>query len=307
MISFDLLNYLDEFINHIKLDRNLSSRTIDAYNRDITKFIDYLQEIKFDKNLEDLNIKMLREYLVYLTNNNLSRKSIRRNISALRTFFKFLIRKKIIQDNLFKFLRTPKLEKNLPTFLDVSEVQKLVEAPDQDTPLQVRDKAILELIYASGVRVSELISITINDIDLEHPEIRIIGKGGRERIVFVGKEAMKALTKYLNNSRPKLIKEKNINIDALFVNHYGKALTVRSVQRIVKKYMIKSGINKNITPHSLRHSFATHMLDRGADLRTVQELLGHQSLATTQIYTHLTIEKLKKVYDSSYSKDSLKK
>lgn len=287
--------YLFSFLEELKSGKNFSLNTIFSYKRDIQQFLSYLAEKNI--NLKDISVKELRNYLSYLREIN-SRSSIARKISSLRSFFKFLVKKQIISSNPAKIVFMPKLEKKLPVFLDKIEITELIEAPDINTPLGKRDRAILEVFYATGMRISEIVSLNIWDIDLTSEEIKVLGKGGRERIVILGKKAQEALREYITTARKELLKDKEE--EALFLNKSGTRLTVRSIQRMVNKYIKILGIRKKVTPHSLRHTFATHLLEGGADLRSVQELLGHSSLSTTQIYTHLTGERLKKIYEKAH-------
>jgi len=223
---------------------------------------------------------------------------VARKLSSARSFFRFLLREKVIKSNPFENLVTPKIPKRLPNFLYPEEVNALLEAPDPQSPLGLRDRALLELLYSTGVRVEELISINLNDLDLEEGEIKILGKGNKERIVLFGSQARKALEVYLRQARPNLLEGKKSRF--LFIGQRGPSLSKRQVERIIRTYAKKAGIPKKVTPHTLRHSFATHLLSGGADLRMVQELLGHVSLSTTQVYTHITKERLKQVYNLAH-------
>jgi tyrosine recombinase XerC len=288
-------SYLFSFLEYLKSEKNFSLNTINSYKRDIQQFFSYLEEKSLE--LESVSVKELRNYLAYLKEIN-SRSSIARKISSLRSFFKFLVKKHNFFSNPAKVLFSPKLEKKLPIFLDKTEIIELIESPDPNTPLGKRDRAILEVLYATGIRVSEIVNLNIWDIDLNSEEIKVVGKGAKERIVILGEKAREALKIYIREARPELLKGKEE--EALFVNKSGTRLTVRSIQRMVDKYIKILGSRKKVTPHSIRHTFATHLLEGGADLRSVQELLGHSSLSTTQIYTHLTKERLKKIYDQTH-------
>jgi integrase/recombinase XerC len=231
-----------------------------------------------------------------------ARKTLARKVSCLRSLFQFMVREGIIEKNPARAVSTPKLEKKVPKFLYIEEAQKLMEAPSLEEPLGIRDRAILEVLYASGIRVSECMGIKLQDVDLTVGMARVLGKGAKERIVLLGRKACESIQLYLDKSRPLLLKEqKNTsNESALFLNYRGEPLSVRSVRRIVDKYMTQVAGQLSISPHVLRHTFATHLLDEGADLRVVQELLGHVSLSSTQIYTHTTKEKLLRVYMSAH-------
>ena len=242
---------------------------------------------------------LARRYLASLVNQNYSRRSIARHIAALRSFGRYLSREQLLEVNPFVGIRTPKLERRLPQFLDVPEIDHLMELPT-NTILGRRDLAILELLYGAGIRVSELTGLTLSQIDLTERYVLVFGKGSKERIVPIGQKAVQAIAVYLQNSRPLLgIKQAN-KTDNLFLNHSGTPLSDRSIRRILEKYVEMLAVKKSVTPHTLRHSFATHLLDNGADLRSVQELLGHVSLKTTQVYTHVSSERLLSVYRNSH-------
>jgi tyrosine recombinase XerC len=251
------------------------------------KKIDPLNETKVDRHV-------LRDYLSELVERGIAKASIARKLSAIRSFYRYLVREEIIPKNPVEQVSSPKLDKRLPSFLTQEEMEKLLGAPDLSTPLGQRDRAFLELLYASGLRVSELVGLTLEQIDLESNEIRVWGKGSKERVVLMGEPAAAALKDYLNQGRVELLGKKKSQ--ALFLNRYGQPLPERSVQRILQQYAKKVGIGKRVHPHMLRHTFATHLLDGGADLRVVQELLGHARLSSTQIYTHVTKGQARKVY-----------
>jgi integrase/recombinase XerC len=259
---------------------------------DLSQFGHFLTERKVDfGNVRDIDI---RAYLARLYGNN-SKSSISRKLTTIRTFLDFLIREGKITSNSAKLVPTPKGERRLPTFLTVDETFKLVETPDISSVLGLRDRAILELLYSSGLRVSELVGVCLKDLNLSASFVKVLGKGGVERIIPVGSKAASAIEKYMDK-RPEL-KPKE---DSLFLNSVGRRITVRSIARIVKKYTGISGIPKNISPHVLRHTFATHLLGSGADLRAIQEMLGHRNLSTTQRYTHASIEKIMEIYDKTH-------
>ena len=283
---------LIDFEKFLKYERNYSNHTIRAYQNDLGEFYSFLErrEIELD-NIKpgDLNL-----YLLWLYNKN-SKSTVSRKLTTLRSFFTFLVRKGICKNNPAKLIPLPKREKTLPVFLSVDEAFKLIQSVKQGGVLLKRDKAILELLYSTGLRVSELSNIKILEIDRSQNVIKVLGKGSRERIVPYGSKADEAVTQYLKSRSELKPKE-----DYLFLNKRGTRLSPRSIERIVKKYGILSGISKKIGPHSLRHTFATHLLGNGADLRSIQELLGHSSLSTTQKYTHTSIEELMKVYDETH-------
>ncbi len=284
---------IKHFLNYLKIEKGLSKNTLKSYNTDMEQLIDF-----FDgKNIQDISevtSPLLTEYVSHLKKLMLNSRSIARKITAIRMFFKYLIIDKIIDINPATLLEIPKIGSHLPEYLTLQEVDALLNVFDIESPFELRDKAIIELLYSSGLRVSEISNLTINDINLEEGFIRIIGKGSKERIVPMGKVAIAILQKYINEVRPKLLKNKKSNF--LFINWLGGRLSRISIWKVIKFYASKAGIKKTISPHTLRHSFATHLLNNGADLRTVQELLGHSSIATTQIYTHLNYAKLKKFH-----------
>ncbi len=296
--------YIDIFIFYLRNEKNYSNNTIISYKNDLTQFFNYLKDYKLLKksNIKCINHKIMRKYIVYLKENTYSRRSISRKISSIRSFFKFIHKEGIIEVNPTLNLITPKINKKLPYFLYLQEVNKLIEAPSQKIPFGIRDKAILEVLYGTGIRVEELVNLNIGDIDFNEKIIRVFGKGSKERILPLSNISIRAIQEYLKNrnlfNKSKFIKMNDK--DALFLNRFGGRLTARSIRRIIIKYMKIAGLNKKISPHVLRHSFATHLLGGGADLRSVQELLGHKSLSTTQIYTHITKERLKTVYKKSH-------
>ena len=283
--------YLDGFIESLKNERNFSPYTQINYRIDLDQLFSFLAEK--DVPLFSVGRQAAREFLYRLEEKKFSRRSLSRKISAVRSFFRWLIREGKAKANPFELISTPKLQKKLPNFLYREEVEKLLEMPDTGELAGKRDRAILELLYGSGVRVSEAIKLNLSDLDLDSGEIRVFGKGRKERIVLIGKYGKAAIGDYLSS------REKTLN-RAVFLNQRGQRLTQRSIERLIKVYARKAGIDKPITPHTLRHTFATQLLSGGADLRTVQELMGHSSLSTTQVYTHVTKEKLKSVYDLAH-------
>ncbi len=293
-----MLSPVNDFIDYLRNERKLSENTSESYK------LDLLQLLKFIKlkslALESFNKLDARSYIMHLEEVGSSRKSIARKISCFRTFYKFLMREERAGTNPWKIVSIPKLSKKLPSFLYMEEMSALLDSIDPRTPSGLRDGAIIEMLYASGMRVSELTALNLGDIDKSEGEILVFGKGSKERVVIIGAAAIRALNDYLRIGRPAIAKKTAGGSRALFIGRPSERLTQRSVERIIKKYAKKAGINKKITPHTLRHSFATHLLERGADLRTVQELLGHSSLSSTQIYTHVTKERLKSVYDMAH-------
>lgn len=284
---------LESFIKHLSDERNYSEHTVKAYRGDLENFRDFL--LKEEKKVEDTNAATINAYVSTLYGKN-SPASVERKVSAIRSFFSYLVRKGLAAQNPAKLVRTPRKKKHLPVFLSVDEVFNLVDVKDQEkSPLRARDRAVLELLYSSGLRVSELAGATLADLSMGEAVIRVRGKGNKERIVPVGSKALSALGEYLD-----VREELRPASDRIFLNSRGGGITTRSLARIIKKYGLVSGISKNVSPHVLRHSFATHLLAGGADLRAIQEMLGHASLSTTQRYTHLSVERIMEVYDKTH-------
>lgn len=285
-------NLIHEFINYLSVERGLATNTLESYGRDLRQYYQYLGEDQVD--LDAVSRTTIINYLMYLQKQGKATATIARRLAALKAFYQFLVREKRIKTDPTANLESPKLEKRLPRVLTVSEVERLLAQPDSSQPAGLRDRAMLELLYATGIRVSELVSLNIEDVNLETGYIRCTGKGSKERIVPLGSLAIQWVQEYLQSGRPKLVKDRDEK--ALFVNHHGNRLTRQGFWKIVKKYAEDARIDKEITPHTLRHSFATHLLENGADLRSVQEMLGHADISTTQIYTHVTKGRLKEVY-----------
>ncbi|WP_213975798.1 tyrosine recombinase XerC [Tepidanaerobacter acetatoxydans] len=289
---------IDSFIDYLMATKTASQNTIKAYSEDLSQFLEYLKQKKLSEpilvNATHLHI---RGFLAYLQEKKISKRTAARKLSALRSFYKYLVVEGFAQENIAKSISTPKISKKLPLFLYPGEIEVLLSAPKNDV-LGIRDKAIMELLYATGMRVGELVSLKTSDINFGSNYIIVFGKGSKERVVFFGQKAEESLEKYLKESRPFLTKD--INCDSLFLNKNGTAISARSIRRIIDKYVKIATLNSEVSPHTLRHTFATHMLNNGADLKTVQELLGHSSLSTTQIYTHVTKERLKEVYDKTF-------
>jgi tyrosine recombinase XerC len=299
-----LKKYIELYAFFLKNEKNYSNYTIVSYRNDLIQFFNYLKlyRILKDDKIEYVDRNVMRKYIVYLKKSDYSARSISRKISTVRSFFKFCLRESIIKVNPTINLITPKIDKKLPYFLYLQEVNKLIEAPLKNTIFGIRDRAILELLYGTGIRVGELVNLNIRNIDLYEKTIIVFGKGSKERILPLGNPSIRAIQEYLtsrNLFEKKIFVNKN-DLEALFLNRLGGRLTTRSIRRIIIKYMKMAGLNKKISPHVLRHSFATHLLGGGADLRSVQELLGHKSLSTTQIYTHITKERLKTIYKKSH-------
>jgi integrase/recombinase XerC len=283
----------NKYLNYLQVERNASPYTVRNYTTDLLGFVQFLKEREID-SLQEVDKSVLRDYLSYLMKLGYVRASIARKLSAIRSFYRYLLREEFIATNPLATTASPKLDKRLPSFLTIKEMERLLEAPDLTTPQGQRDRAFLELLYASGLRVSELANLNLEQITLDTREIRVWGKGAKERMVLMGKPAARALLAYLAKGRPALLGTRKTN--AVFLNRSGGRLTERSVQSILKGYADQVGLDRRVHPHMLRHTFATHLLDGGADLRVVQELLGHASLSSTQIYTHVSKTQARKVY-----------
>jgi len=301
--------YIDEFMQHLKYERNLSEHTLRNYASDLEQFYDHLAPPDQAGKRRHVDIRAIdnltvREFMASLYEKKKKKSSIHRKIAALRTFFRFLCREGILEVNPARLVASPRVERKLPNHLTIQEAIRFIEMPDMETILGKRDRAILELLYASGVRVSELVNLNLTDIDFVNQTMRVKGKGRKERIVPFGDPARQALEAYLGVRGELLIEADQDKIDplAVFMNYQGTRITTRSVGRMIDKYIKLCADIHHISPHSLRHSFATHLLDAGADLRTIQELLGHARLSTTQQYTHVSTDKLMEVYDKAHPK-----
>jgi integrase/recombinase XerC len=289
---------LKMFVEYLQIEKNYSQYTIEHYHHDISDFFMFMTEQAIS-DITSVQYLDARLYLTRLYDRKLARKSVARKISSLRSFYKFLFREKLINDNPFALVTTPKAEKRLPEFFYEDELQQLFLSCETKTPLGQRNKALLELLYATGIRVSECCQIRLKDLDFFLSTVLVHGKGNKERYVPFGSFASDSLEYYINKGRKKLLEGKEKH-DGLFVNHRGGPLTVRGVRKVLNGMIEKSTLNGNIHPHMLRHTFATHLLNNGADMRTVQELLGHVNLSSTQVYTHVTNEYLRKTYMSTH-------
>lgn len=292
---------LAQFITYINLAKSGSAATSEAYRRDILRFITYVQSQGID-DLSKVDKQLIFKYIMVLrsgkiTDGKISNTTYSRNLSALRSFFKYLQKIHKVEDNPFKQFKNPKSDKKLPEFLTYDEIDKMLNCLDEEDPLQLRNKTIISLLYACGLRLAEVSSLRLEDIDLNERYVRVIGKGNKERLVPFYEECGSILQRYLINARPLWLKN---DIQQVFINQKGRPLSNRYIQIIVEETGIKAGLSKKVHPHMIRHSFATHLLDNGADLRIVQELLGHENLSTTQIYTHITVDKLKNVIQNAH-------
>jgi integrase/recombinase XerC len=303
-----------QFLDYLKLEKHFSDYTVKSYGADLIQFAQFLggeigrsggerQAPATGDSTDDRHIKCdpltIRDFLNYLYGQNYTKSTTARKLATLRSFYKFLIRRGVVSVNPLSTIRTPKQEKRLPKCLDLEQVQKLLDAPGDADLLSARDKAMLEVLYSSGIRVSELVELEMADLDLQEGVLRVRGKGRKDRLTPIGSQAIKALQRYFE-LRAVDGRSQNSHVHRVFLNKHGDALSTRSVRRKLDKYLLSAGLDPGISPHTLRHSFATHLLNNGADLRSVQELLGHQSLSTTQIYTHLTTQRMKEVYDSAH-------
>jgi tyrosine recombinase XerC len=291
--------YIMQFVTYLKIERNYSQHTVDSYELDLSDFVKFLA----DENgtlppIEDVDHLTIRSYLANLQERHLARSTVVRRLSSLRSFYKYLCRHGYLDTDPTSALSSPKIQRRLPEFLEISEVELLLSAPDRNDIIGLRDQAILELLYTTGMRVSELLSLNLPDIDMVNAIVKVRGKGKKERIIPIGGPAMSALNEYIKR-HSELAGDKSIQ--AIFLSERGNRIPdSKSIGRRITKYAQSVGIKKKITPHTFRHTFATHLLNAGADLRSVQELLGHTNLSTTQIYTHVTADRLKKVYEKTH-------
>ena len=302
-----MLNRLiDQFLEHLTHERNMSPHTLRNYASDLAQFRDHLCSIEKrpDADIQDIDRLTIREWMASLHNDH-KKTSVARKLASLRTFFQFLIREGVVDVNPAKLVATPKIERKLPNHLSVEDAVRFIETPDTNTDLGRRDRAIIEFLYATGIRVGELVSINLRDIDFRERLVRVTGKRKKQRIVPFHEHALQALMHYLSETRPAFLNNAPAaerDNQAVFLNYQGTRITTRSVGRMIDKYIKQCADIHDISPHSLRHSFATHLLDSGADLRDIQELLGHALLSTTQIYTQVSMEKMIAVYDKAHPK-----
>lgn len=293
-------NAIEEFINFIRVERQYSQHSITAYAKDLSELAIYIDNEKLENNIKAVDFYVLRGFITTLYDKELSKSSIERKISTLKSFFKFLYRRGIIEDNPARMLKFPKKEKYLPNVFNVDDIFTLLDLPDKSTPMGMRDALILELLYGTGVRVSELVGLDRNAVDLNGMRILVRGKGKKERIVPLAPEIVSLIKDYYRVMYDIVSEGRMVESDALIINRLGSRMTDRTIRRIVEAYLKKAGLPLDYSPHSFRHTFATHLLEGGADLRSIQELLGHESLATTQKYTHSDLASLLKVYDETH-------
>lgn len=280
--------YIEKFLRYLEIEKNYSRHTFSDYRADLEEFRKFIVELPWEK----VDYLVLRKYLAMLKERNLKNRSINRHLSSLRSFFKFLIREGFLKTNPTASLLSPKQEKTLPQFLTEEEVFRLISSVNTKDERGLRDRAVLEVFYSTGMRVSEMAGLSIEDVDFIGGVVKVMGKGKKERMVPIGETAIMSLRDYLERRKKQS--------EAVFLNKNGRRITDRGIRNIVDKYIHLASIKQGVSCHTLRHSFATHLLNRGADLRSVQELLGHANLSTTQIYTHLTTERLKSVYDKAH-------
>lgn len=290
-------DYINRFIDYLAVERGLAKNTLESYGRDLRQFQGYLVDQE-NKKLEEANQATILGYLNNLKNQRKAVSTISRNVAAIKSFYQYLVQETYLSLDPTVKIETPKIEKKLPKILSIMEVEELLKQPSSKVPSGMRDKAMLELLYATGIRVSEIISLNISDVNLDMGYIKCYGKGSKERLVPLGSIAVKSVHEYVNKGRPQIVR--TYEEATLFVNHHGNRLTRQGFWKIIKKYAHQANITKEITPHTLRHSFATHLLENGADLRSVQEMLGHADISTTQIYTQVTKNQLKEVYDRTH-------
>lgn len=288
-------DYLKNFMDFMLVEKGLAKNTVLSYERDLKSYIHYLRNVETINSFNAVQRFHIVQFLSFLKEQGKSVKTLARHVASVRAFHQFLLREKAAEQDPSVHIETPKSERAIPKVLSLQEVEKLLDAPNQEGHFGLRDRAMLELLYATGIRVSELINIDIDHVHLTMGFVRVIGNGNKERIIPVGRTASEAIKIYLDQGRPHFLAKKHKD-DALFLNHQGKRLTRQGFWKILKKLTVTAGIDKELTPHTLRHSFATHLLENGADIKAVQEMLGHADLSTTQIYTQVTKTKLKDVY-----------
>ncbi|NOQ42494.1 MAG: site-specific tyrosine recombinase XerD [Desulfuromusa sp.] len=286
--------YLDYFFNYLSVEKGLSNNTLNAYGRDLATYATYLRESEKIDNPADISQLILLNYLTYLKNNGLSPRSRARVLSALRSFHRFLLRENYVEHDPSAQVESPRSLASLPKLLSQKDVERLLQAPTGDSPIAVRDRAMLEVLYATGMRVSELVGLCLGDLKLDIGCLNAFGKGSKQRLIPLGEVAIEILKEYLQNSRSKLLKD--LSSEEVFLNVRGKKLSRQGFWKNLQAYALKAEIKQKVYPHMLRHSFATHLLENGADLRSVQTLLGHADISTTQIYTHVIQERLQKIH-----------
>ncbi|MEQ7221477.1 site-specific tyrosine recombinase XerD [Vagococcus fluvialis] len=293
-------NHLEEYLHYLKIERGLSENTIQSYKRDLSQYFSFL-DVKEISSWEQVDRYLVLDFLEFLRNEGKSSATIIRMVSSLRKFHQFLRQERMTDNDPMQHIDTPKKTQRLPKTLSIKEVEKIIESPDTNDALGIRDRAILEVMYATGLRVTELITLKLDDLHLSLGLLQTVGKGDKERIIPLGDVAIKWVNLYLEKSRPELLaKNKKDKTNILFLNYKGEGFTRQGIWKNLKVYVTQAGIEKEVTPHTLRHSFATHLLENGADLRVVQELLGHADISTTQIYTHISKKRMADVYKTYF-------
>ncbi|WP_078545928.1 site-specific tyrosine recombinase XerD [Litchfieldia alkalitelluris] len=285
---------IKDFLHYLMVERRLADNTIISYERDLKEYHKYITKVENLRSFNDVSRAHIIHFLKHLRENGKSTNTLARNIASIRSLHQFLLREKVTSQDPSVHIESPQLTKTLPKVLSINEVEALLEAPKSNSPLGIRDKAMLELLYATGIRVSELIGLNLHDVHLTMGFLRCIGKGNKERVIPLGSTAAEAIKVYIENARPNILSQKKS--EALFLNHHGNPMTRQGFWKNLKKLAMIANIQKELTPHTLRHSFATHLLENGADIRAVQEMLGHADISTTQIYTHVTKARIKDVY-----------
>lgn len=293
---------VSEFINFVKIERDYSSHSVEAYAKDLSELLIYADKEKYPDDIKSVDFFALRGFVASLYDRNLAKSSIERKIATIKSFFKFLYRKGVLEENPARMVKFPKKEKKLPTVFNVDDIFRLLDMPDKTEPMGIRDALILEMLYGTGVRVSELVGLNVTDVDLRGERILVRGKGKKERIIPISPQVAGMIKQYYEMMPLLMAEGRKIVDDAFIINRLGSRMTDRTVRRVVDEYLIKAGMPLDYSPHSFRHTFATHLLEGGADLRSIQELLGHESLSTTQKYTHMDLASLLKVYDESHPK-----
>jgi len=291
----NMIDALKDYLHFLRVERQLAHNTLTSYEKDLLSYIQDLSEKQHIGTLQEVERVHILAHLQVLKTSGKSSRTMARHISSIRSFHQFLLREKISSTDPTVHLEMPQLERTLPKILSIDEIEDLLAAPNPTKPQGLRDRAMLEILYASGMRISECISLSLEDIHLTMGFVRCFGKGGKERIIPLGRTALSACDEYLREGRPKLTKP-TTRTDIIFINQRGKPLTRQGVWKLMKEHALKAGIKNELTPHTLRHSFATHLIENGADLRAVQEMLGHADISTTQIYTHVSKTRLKEVY-----------
>jgi len=282
---------VDEYLTHLLVERGLSKKSVEAYSHDLCRFFSWLTH----EDPEKVTLHDLRDYMAWLRKKKLSARSVARAMSAIRGFYRYLLEEELIEKDPTELIDRPKMERSLPDVLSRADMEKLLSGPDEDSLEGIRDRAMLELLYAAGLRVSELVDMSVGDLDMEAGVVRVVGKGDKERLVPVGEMALRSIVKYIRDARQKFAG--GGKPQAMFLSRRGKGLTRQAVWYRIKHYTMKAGLDGKVSPHTFRHSFATHLLEGGADLRAVQAMLGHADISTTQIYTHVDRQRLKNQYD----------